>query len=42
MHPTELWWLIEAKMPPKRYGLLTENEMADLYDDMKKKGLLDG
>jgi hypothetical protein len=29
-------------MPPKRYGLLTEGEMSELYDDMKKKGLLDG
>lgn len=39
MHPAELWWLIEAKRPPKMYGSMTENEVASLYEDMKAKGV---
>jgi hypothetical protein len=26
-----VWWLIEAKRPPKMYGSLTESEVRDLY-----------
>jgi hypothetical protein len=32
MTPTEIFWLIEAKQPPKMYGKMTEDEVAELYD----------
>ena len=32
MCPCELWWLIEAKTPPKMVGSLTEDEASELYD----------
>lgn len=42
MHPRELWWLIEAKRPPKRYGSLTEDEMESLHDDLEEQGFFNG
>ena len=30
--PREVWWLAEAKRPPKMYGSLTESEVRDLYE----------
>lgn len=33
MTPTELFWLFESKLPPKRYaGDLDEDDMAELYE----------
>ena len=32
MSPREMWWLMEAKIPPKMYGSLSEAEISDLYD----------
>lgn len=40
MHPLEVWWLVEAKMPRK--SVLPESELADLHAFMQKEGLLDG
>jgi hypothetical protein len=34
MHPDEVFWLIEAKRPPKMYGLLTEAEAEECYQEM--------
>lgn len=36
MHPTELYWLIDAKRPPKTFGRmgLTEDEAAEILEDM--------
>lgn len=42
MHPDELWWLVEAKLPQKKYGSLTEDEVAEIYEDMLEKGLFNG
>lgn len=36
MSPIELWWLFEARKPVKMYGTLTENEVAELYADLKE------
>lgn len=36
MHPTELWWLIEGKMPPRRIGSMTEPELDSLWEEMKQ------
>jgi hypothetical protein len=33
MHPVEVEWLLDAKKPPKMYGLLTEAEVAELYEE---------
>ena len=38
MHPTELWWLIDGKRPPKMYGSLTEDDVLDLYDELEAAG----
>lgn len=32
MHPEEFWWLVEANQPPKMYGTMTEDEVAELYE----------
>ena len=40
MHPQEVWWLIDAKRPPKRYGHLVESEMNDLLGDLEEAGFL--
>ena len=40
MHPTELWWLIDARRPRKMYGSSTESEMASLHADLKAMGAL--
>jgi hypothetical protein len=42
MHPTEFWWLADAKTPPKRYGSMAESDVAELYEEMKKWGAFDG
>ena len=33
MHPTELWWLLEAATPPKMYGKMTEQEVQQIYEE---------
>ena len=42
MHPVEVWWMIEAKMPQKIYaGGMTEYEADECYDrlqEMRKNG----
>lgn len=43
MHPTEFWWLAEAKKPPKVYaGGLTEPDVAEIHAGLKSMGALDG
>jgi len=32
-HPIELWWLIEANKPVKMYGRMTEDEVAEIYEE---------
>lgn len=39
MHPTEFWWLADAKRPPKMYGRLTEAEVEEIYSDMEALGM---
>jgi hypothetical protein len=34
LHPVEFWWQVDARRPKKMYGSLTENEVADLYEEM--------
>lgn len=34
LHPVEFWWLVDARRPQKRYGSLSEREVASLYDDL--------
>lgn len=29
----EFWWLVEANRKPKMYGDLTEEQVAELYED---------
>jgi hypothetical protein len=31
--PRELWWLVEAVKPPKMYGKMTEDEVAEIYEE---------
>jgi hypothetical protein len=38
MSPQELWWFIEAKLPQRKYGSLTEDEISALYEEMKAAG----
>jgi len=33
MAPIELWWLLEAKKPPKDYAGMSEYEVAELYEE---------
>lgn len=40
LHPLEFWWIADARRPPKMYGHLTEDEMADLYEELKQMGLV--
>lgn len=40
MHPIELHWLIEVKMPVKMYGKMTEHEVEEIYADMEMWGML--
>lgn len=35
MDPQELWWLADAHRPPKKYGSLSEPEVAELYEFLK-------
>lgn len=42
MHPDEVWWLVEAKKPPKSFGSLIEPELETLVDDMRELGVLNG
>jgi hypothetical protein len=32
MHPTEFFWLMDAKTPPKMYGNLTQQDVDELYE----------
>jgi hypothetical protein len=38
MSPSELWWYVEAKLPPRMYGSMTEEQVAALYEEMKDAG----
>ena len=40
MTPKELFWLIDAKRPRKRYGHLSEEEVDELIEDAKANGVL--
>lgn len=40
MHPLELWWLVEAKMPRKSGPL--GSDLEDVRAFMQREGLLDG
>ena len=40
MPPGEVWWLIEAKLPPEQKG--RADDMAELYDLLKKEKASDG
>jgi hypothetical protein len=31
MHPEDFWWAVEARPPVKRYGSMTEHEVAEIY-----------
>lgn len=42
LHPVEFWWTVDAKKPKKKYGSMNEDEVADLYDEMKGLGLIHG
>lgn len=33
LSPLELWWLLEAKQPPKMYGSMTEDQVAQIYEE---------
>lgn len=34
MHPTEFWWLADARRPKKDYNGFTEDEMEEMYQEM--------
>lgn len=39
LYPDEFWWLADARKPPKTYaGGLSEADVADLYEDLKRQG----
>lgn len=40
LHPTEFWWLFEARRPRQMFGSLTDEEVADLYDEAVDLGML--
>lgn len=43
LHPTEFWWIAEAKRAQTLYaGGMNEREVAELYDDMVERGLING
>jgi hypothetical protein len=31
LRPIEFWWLLDAKRPPKMYGSMTEQQVAQIY-----------
>ena len=33
LHPTEFWWLAEAHKPVKMYGSMTEDDVAEIYQE---------
>ena len=33
LHPTEFWWLLEAKRPARMYGSMTETEVREIYHE---------
>ena len=33
MDPAELWWLVEHHRPVKMYGSMTEDEVAQIYEE---------
>jgi len=35
MHPTEFYWLLEAKKPQKMYGPFTEEQAEELYQELE-------
>lgn len=35
MRVREWWWLYEDKRPRERYGRLSEDQVAELYDDLE-------
>lgn len=39
MHPTELWWWLEAKMGVRMIGSLTLDEAEELCDYMQEQGI---
>lgn len=42
MHPVEFWWQAEARRPTRMYGSLSEEDVAEIYDGMKERGMFDG
>lgn len=40
LHPTEFWWLFAARRPKRQYGSLSEDEVAELYEEFVESGLL--
>ena len=34
MHPIEFWWLVDARRPKKMYGDMSEDEVAELYEEL--------
>jgi len=42
LHPRESGWLVDARRPKKTYGSLSEQEVAELHEDLKQRGLIDG
>ncbi len=38
----DLWWLVEAKMPPKMYGSMRESDVATLHEELVEMGYLRG
>lgn len=41
MHPVEVFWLIDARMPKKTYaGGMSEDEVADIHAHLKREGHL--
>jgi hypothetical protein len=33
LHPTEFWWLAEAHRPVKMYGSMSEDDVAQIYEE---------
>lgn len=34
--PLEFWWIADARRPKKMYGNMTEDEVAELYEEMEQ------
>lgn len=32
LNPVEFWWMLDARRPRKKYGSLSEDDVAELYD----------